>query len=197
MICAVLLAAGSSRRFGSNKLLAPLADGTPMALAAARALRASLSDVVAVVRPQDHAWHGCSPRRTFASRLFPAPPKAWAPCLAYGMRSAPAAHGGLIALADMPFIKSATVAAVARPLQNGAPMAAPVYGSRRGHPVGFGRRFYAELTVLDGDAGARALVEHHAKLLSPLVCDDPGILIDIDTPHDLQRHDSARGVQHL
>jgi len=48
----ILLAAGFSRRFGANKLLHPLADGIPIALAAARRLRAALPEVLAVVNPR-------------------------------------------------------------------------------------------------------------------------------------------------
>ena len=49
----ILLAAGFPRRFGANKLLQPLSDGVPMALAAARRLRAALPEVLAVVNPDD------------------------------------------------------------------------------------------------------------------------------------------------
>ncbi|MDE2088652.1 MAG: nucleotidyltransferase family protein [Gammaproteobacteria bacterium] len=195
MICAVLLAAGSGRRFGSNKLLAPLAEGTPLALAAARVLQAALSDVVAVVRPQDHDLARLFAAQGVRVTPFSGADQGMGASLAFGVRSTSAANGWLVALADMPFIQPATVAAVARLLQNGAPMAAPFYGSQRGHPVGFGRKFFDDLAALEGDSGARALVERYAKLLSPLVCDDPGILIDIDTPRDLQRHASAGGAR--
>ena len=50
-ICGILLAAGASKRFGSDKLLHPLAAGTPVALAALANLRAALPHVIAVVRP--------------------------------------------------------------------------------------------------------------------------------------------------
>ena len=49
----LLLAAGQGRRFGGNKLLYPLDDGTPMVLASARPLRAVLSETVAVVDNTD------------------------------------------------------------------------------------------------------------------------------------------------
>ena len=50
---AILLAAGRSSRFGGNKLLHPLADGTPVALAAARNLVAALPGALAVVKWRD------------------------------------------------------------------------------------------------------------------------------------------------
>jgi molybdenum cofactor cytidylyltransferase len=51
-ITGILLAAGYSKRFGSDKLLYPLADGTPMAVAAAQKLYATVNPVLAVVRPE-------------------------------------------------------------------------------------------------------------------------------------------------
>ncbi|MHB1579701.1 MAG: nucleotidyltransferase family protein, partial [Acidithiobacillus ferrooxidans] len=55
MIAGILLAAGASRRFGFSKLLQPLADGTPMALASARALREGTDRLIAVIRSEDKA----------------------------------------------------------------------------------------------------------------------------------------------
>ncbi|MGH8772938.1 MAG: NTP transferase domain-containing protein, partial [Burkholderiales bacterium] len=55
MIAGVLLAAGASSRFGSNKLLHPLPDGTPIAVAAGRNLKRAVEDAFAVVRSHDEA----------------------------------------------------------------------------------------------------------------------------------------------
>lgn len=50
-IVGILLAGGSARRFGADKLLHPLPDGVPIAVAAARNLAAALPRVVAVDDP--------------------------------------------------------------------------------------------------------------------------------------------------
>jgi molybdenum cofactor cytidylyltransferase len=61
----------------------------------------------------------------------------------------------------------------------------PTYHSSRGHPVGFAAKFRSELEKLQGDEGARSIVKgHHDKVLA-FECDDPGILVDIDTQADL------------
>jgi len=108
--------------------------------------------------------------------------------LAAGVRHARDADGWIVALGDMPFIASATFAAVARALREGALIAAPVHrtSDARGHPVGFSRSLYDELAGLDGDEGARSVVAHHRGDVSLIVVDDAGITRDIDTPRDLE-----------
>lgn len=88
-----------------------------------------------------------------------------------------------MALADMPRIASATIEAVARELDAGKPLVAPCYRGQRGHPVGFGLVHREALLALDGDTGARALLNSPA--LTRIDVDDPGILRDVDTPADL------------
>jgi molybdenum cofactor cytidylyltransferase len=78
------------------------------------------------------------------------------------------------------------VRGVVRLLQAGADMAAPVYQGQRGHPVGFSHAMRAGLEALDGDRGARTLLEQHAARLSLFEVNDPGCLADVDTPDDLR-----------
>jgi len=44
-----------------------------------------------------------------------------------------------------------------------------------------------ELLALDGDQGARSVVERHLDALKLVECDDPGILLDIDRKGDLEQ----------
>ena len=55
-ICGILLAAGASKRFGSDKLMHTLAGTTPVAVAALANLRSAIPHVIAVVRPGDIEW---------------------------------------------------------------------------------------------------------------------------------------------
>ena len=74
---------------------------------------------------------------------------------------------------------------VAQALRDGAPLAAPVQAGRRGHPVGFGREYYGELVALTGDTGARHILERDRSRIVLVPVDDPGILLDIDKPGDI------------
>ncbi len=188
MIAGILLAAGSSLRFGSNKLLHPLADGTPLVVAALRKLRPAVDHVVVVARPGDAELARVLANE--AAQLIPCPEAArgMGASLACGVRATPDAQGWLIALGDMPWTPSAIVARLAARLRSGAALVAPEHDGRRGHPVGFSQEFFPALSRLDGDAGARAILGAHAARLELLPTDDPGVLCDIDRPEDLPGH---------
>ena len=184
-VAGLLLAAGSSRRFGEDKLLYPLADGTPLAVAAARSLAAVLPGSIAVVGPGSTGLERLLRASGLAVVVNPRADEGMGTSLAQGVASATDAAGWVIALADMPWIATSTVAGVAGALHDGASVVAPVYRGKRGHPVGFSARHRAGLTGLAGDSGARCLLEHHAAELVFVEVDDPGILRDVDSPADL------------
>jgi len=73
---------------------------------------------------------------------------------------------------------------VARCLRQGASLVAPYYQGRRGHPVGIARHFYAELTRLQGNQGARGLLERYHDQVNKLIVSDPGVVRDVDRPED-------------
>ena len=87
--------------------------------------------------------------------------------------------------ADMPFVKPSTTQQIVQALQAGAAMAAPVYRRRRGHPVGFDAAFLGALTMLDGDSGARSILQQQCSQLLTIDTDDAGVLADVDVPTDL------------
>ena len=184
-VVGILLAAGSSRRFGSNKLLAPLANGTPLAAAAAGTLIAAVPESIAVVRPGDAALATLLAGKGLRIVECAEAERGMGHSLAAGVAATSTADAWLIALADMPSIKISTIAGLAAQLRAGSVLVAPFHAGRRGHPVGFTKGFGAELLSLTGDAGAHDLFSRHAASLTRLDVDDPGILIDVDIPGDL------------
>jgi molybdenum cofactor cytidylyltransferase len=185
-IVGVLLAAGRGERFGGHKLLAPLPDGTAVAVAAARNLDDALPDCIAVLRPGDEILASLLAAEGLRIVVNPDADHGMGTSLARGI-AAGDADGWVIALADMPAIRPATVAAVAAALAAGAPLAAPVYRGQRGHPIGFARRFRDALTALTGDRGGRDILAQHAQELRLIEVDDPGVLLDIDHAADLKK----------
>ncbi|UCH47303.1 MAG: nucleotidyltransferase family protein [Betaproteobacteria bacterium] len=183
---AVLLAAGSGSRFGGDKMLAPLADGTPIGVASWRNLVSAIANCVAVVRSDDGALRSaliaeganvieCADAQEGMSRSLIA-----------GLKATVNESGWVIALGDMPFIKPATIRKISDAIERGELIAIPTYKGKRGHPVGLSASLYKELMAITGDEGAREVVRRHANECRLIACDDdPGILRDIDTPDDL------------
>jgi len=184
-IVGILLAAGASTRFGADKLRAPLPDGTPVVLASARALLAGTDRALAVLRPERPELGELLAAQGMQTVVCRDAVTGMGASLACGVRAAHDAAGWVIALADMPFLRDATVAAVAQALRAGATIAAPVWNGRRGHPVGFDRQWYPALAALRSDTGARELLAAHADRITWVHCDDPGVVRDIDLPSDL------------
>ncbi|MBK7261887.1 MAG: nucleotidyltransferase family protein [Rubrivivax sp.] len=104
--------------------------------------------------------------------------------IAAGVAERPMATGWLVLPGDMPMISSASILAVAEALAE-HPVAFSQYHGRRGHPVGFAAELFSELIELDGDEGARRIVARYPA--HGVTVDDPGVLVDIDTPADLSR----------
>jgi molybdenum cofactor cytidylyltransferase len=106
-----------------------------------------------------------------------------------GIRALPAdASAALIHLADHPTVKAETFAAVVEAhRQSRKPIVIARYGGRRGHPVLFDRSLFGELLDAPEDQGARAVVNADASRVVYVDVDDPGILLDLDTPDDLAR----------
>jgi molybdenum cofactor cytidylyltransferase len=182
-VVGILLAAGSATRFGGDKLLAALPEGTRMAEAALLHLAASADAVVAVVRPGDDRLASLLSDRGARVTACPRAAEGMGASLAWGVRSAPVAAGWLVALADMPWIDPSTIARVVGTLREGAAIAAPGFRGERGHPVGFAASFYGELLALSGDEGAKAILARRS--VSLITTEDPGVLRDVDTPADL------------
>lgn len=198
-IVGLLLAAGHSRRFGqADKLMHTLSDGRSIAVTAAQNLLAALPRVVAVTRPHNTELQrelralGVTVTRCTDTEV------EMADTLAAGVRLCAQAwaaddtqrHGVVIALADMPYIRSDTITRIVHALAAGAGIVVPTYTQdgivKRGHPVAFAASFAGELLALRGDVGAKSLLQRYAQHIIYLPCDDPGILQDIDTVDDIQ-----------
>ena len=189
----ILLAAGFSRRFGStNKLLQRLPDGRPIALASAENLIKAIPFSIAVLRPENQALAelmlNAGLRVVFCSEND----EEMADSLATGVRFSAnfeaASNGFVVALADMPYIQSDTIVAVANQVADGASIVIPTYQNQRGHPVGFSAKFRSELVNIHGDEGARSIIKRYADELELLPTRDAGILVDIDTQNDLSAY---------
>jgi len=199
----LLLAAGRGSRFDAAgraaKLLASSPTGPrvgrPLAEAAAMALREAVPRIVAVVRPADspqqRSLHAVLRAAGCELVVNTAADDGIGRSIATGVAATAEAPGWLIALADMPAVATATIAAVRDALAQGALAAVPVHAGRRGHPVGFAAALRSELLALDGDEGARRVLAAHPP--TRVAVDDAGCLLDLDAPEDFEHARRAAG----
>jgi molybdenum cofactor cytidylyltransferase len=184
-IVGLLLAAGSAKRFGSDKLLHPLQHGVPIAVQAARHLKKEIPNVVAVLRPGSDKLAELLRAEGCEVTLCANADDGMGASLACAVRAAGAADGYLVALADMPFVRPTSIGAVRDALASGARIAAPYFRTRRGHPVGISGTFFDRLIELGGDEGARRILAAHEAEVVKVPVGDPGVIRDIDQPGDL------------
>jgi molybdenum cofactor cytidylyltransferase len=175
----VVLAAGGSTRFGGDKLLFRY-RGKPLVWWAAEALRRGGLEVYLVAA-----------RREVAQAAGEVYGVIYNPWWRLGLStSVKAAVAALLdkkcvvwMLGDMPCVKPSTVAAVAGRCKGG--LVVPTYRGARGNPAASCRDVYPLALALEGDVGLRALFGRVP--VEVVEVDDPGILVDVDTPGDLER----------
>jgi molybdenum cofactor cytidylyltransferase len=106
-----------------------------------------------------------------------------------GVAAVPAAaDGAVICLGDMPLISARLIDRLIEAFapDRGHLIAVPVSDDRRGNPVLWSRRFFAELMALDGDIGARHLIAKHTAAVAEVPVEGFGAFLDIDTPQALE-----------
>jgi molybdenum cofactor cytidylyltransferase len=118
----------------------------------------------------------------------PNPQEGIASSIRCGLCDLPAATEVVaVVLGDMPLVSKDTVRELLRAYEETRePIVFPEYRGRQGHPVLWGREFLGELRKLEGDRGAKALLERNRDRALALAVGDPGVCLDIDTPEDYQ-----------
>jgi molybdenum cofactor cytidylyltransferase len=190
---AIILAAGQSRRMGSNKLLAEL-DGKPLIVHVVDAVLAA--DLPKPIMVLGHAADDVrSALRNRAVTFITAEDHTdgMAHSLAAGIAAIPAGwQAALICLGDMPLISPALLQSLARQATSST-ILVPTFEGRRGNPVLWGRDYFDELAGLRGDVGARSLFERHADRTSLVLWSNASIHGDADTPEALAALRAANG----
>lgn len=183
-IQALVLAAGQSRRYGDDKRHACLPCGTPLWQAVLNNLSMSVKNITLAVKPGESGYFQSHARVPLLRVVeVPEPERGMGSTISSSLEYIDS-DKLLIVLADMPFVQASSFNQVCAALTSND-IVVPTFQSRRGHPVGFHRRYFSELSRLDGDSGGKVLLQKHANKVLELAVDDPGILYDIDTRQDL------------
>ncbi len=193
-VAAVVLAAGRSTRMGGpNKLLAELGGKPLVRIAVEQALASKASSVVVVTGHQADEVRRALDGLSVVFVHNPSFAAGLATSVKAGIAVVPDdADAAIICLGDMPLIDATLIDRLIEAFapDRGALIAMPFNEGRRGNPVLWSRRFFAELMTLEGDVGARHLIERHTEAVAEVAVEGPGAFLDIDTPEAL---DKARG----
>jgi len=185
----LVLAGGTSRRYGqANKLLATH-EGKPIVRHAVNTLVAARTAPVVVVLGHEAARVEATledlPVQTVRNESYT---EGQASSVRSGLewvqQRVPDADGVIVSLGDMPAVSPTTVDTLVDSFAAGLGDAlAPAYEGRRGNPVCFDRRFFDSLRTLEGDTGGRRLLlsDERSVLID---VSDPGVRQDIDRPAD-------------
>jgi molybdenum cofactor cytidylyltransferase len=188
---AILLAAGASSRAPINKLLAKI-NGQTVASISAQNLADAItlnSRNIAVVTGRDavdvEQSIGLNDVDFVCNTAFEA---GISTSLKMGLeRIAVDIELVLVALADMPFIKPATIDTLfimAKEMPD-RDIFVPTFNGKRGNPVLWRKSIFDDLKALEGDMGGKQLMKKYADRVHLVPVDDPGVLIDLDTQEAL------------
>ena len=160
MIAGVLLAAGSSTRFGKQKLLEPWRGEPLVRQSAMRLLDGGLAPVVVVIQDDDRLRTALAglPLRLVVN---PRPSAGVSGSIRLGIEAVPAdAAAALVSVADQPELTADAIRALIAAFGPGS-IVAPRYGSVSGNPRIYDRVFFPELMALNGDRGGQVLAGRH------------------------------------
>ncbi len=186
---AILLAAGSSRRMGTQKLLLPFRHSTLIESAARNILRSRVEHTMVVLGrdsekvrqalshlPVDFVYNEHHESGMFSSVIA-------------GLRHiAKNADPLLFFLGDQPEIPPRVINRLLESYEKeGAGIVIPVQRQRRGHPLLVNRTISRHIPGLDPQQGLRSLLPLFQDQILEVEVDAPGILMDIDTPEEYQQ----------
>lgn len=185
MIAAIVLAAGSSSRFGRPKPLLPAGDRTFLDTILGTLREAGVETVRVVLGARAGEILAATRLADAEVVINPEPERGMIASLRCGIRALPRGTGGFALWpVDHPLVRPGTVVALAARFEarGGTRIVVPIHDGSRGHPVLFPRATIPELLDAPDAEGARAVVRREPGRVDEVVCDDPGVVADIDTP---------------
>lgn len=181
----IMLAAGNSRRFGSNKLLYEI-DGVPMYLRTLEKLQKAARrfkncGIIVVTQYEEIA----AKAQELGVRVLinPHPERGISSSMQIGLAAAQESSACLFAVSDQPWLTTETIVNLVHKFQSEQKgMACTILNNKTGNPCIFSRKYYQELQEITGDKGGKQIINRHPEDVAYLEMKDARELVDIDTP---------------
>lgn len=183
---AIVLAAGSARRFGDPKLLLPFGDSTIIGCVIAALEQADLEPIIVVAGEQIAAITEALKDTRARVICNPLPARGMTSSLRVGVAELPENVADfLVALGDQPSLRAGDVRRLLEARRrSGKGIALPTHHGKRGHPVSFDGRYRAEIVALGDSDTLRDLIHAHGDDTLEVDCSSDAVLRDIDTPEE-------------
>ena len=183
----ILIAAGSSKRFGAQDKLSADYRGQQMIGHALQTYAVlPLSERILVLRP--HSDFDRLPQAAEYKAIFnPNADDGMGASISAGMVALGDCDGVMVALADMPAIQPDTVTSLIEAAKHtDKTIILPDRAGKDGHPVIFAKQHFGHLRQLDADIGGRDIIKANPHALLRVPVEDDGVRFDIDRPEDLR-----------
>ena len=192
MIAAVVLSAGESSRMGRPKALLPIEGETFIGRIVAALKRTRAGRIIVVLGHNAEQLTAAIRPLGLEILINPDYKLGQLSSLHVAVRELQAdasCEAMLLHLVDHPYIDAALVdRMIARFHETKKDVVVPRCRGKRGHPVLFSRRLFAELLAAPMDQGAKAVVNAHANDTLEIETEEEGIALDIDTPELYRQH---------
>jgi molybdenum cofactor cytidylyltransferase len=188
-VSAIILAAGESKRMGMPKALCQWGQGTFLEAVVSALREAEIQNIGVVLGAleQEIRAHG-----------LPNGIQVWSnPNYYQGQLSSlqvalknqsPEILGTVVALVDHPATESKTIRALIHAFKNdSSKVIRPSYQEQKGHPILIGRHWWADIVSASTILSLRDMLSRHPEKVITTGVNDPGILLDIDTPEILSQ----------
>ncbi|WP_206530122.1 NTP transferase domain-containing protein [Nordella sp. HKS 07] len=175
---------------GANKLLARIDDRAMIRMTVEAMLASAARPVIVVTGHERERVEAALTGLDVHFVHNPAYASGLASSLKAGLADMPGdADGVVVGLGDMPLVAGRHInrlIAAFSPAEKRS-IIVPVHAGERGNPVLWSRAYFAEMLALDGDRGAKGLMEAHEDHIAEVQVRSDVVLADFDTPEALAR----------
>ncbi len=194
-VAGLVLAAGASRRMGTDKALLRFRGRTFLEAILATLEEAGVEQRTVVLGHHAEQIQAATNLTNVQVVVNPHYSLGQTTSLQAGLRALeePGLEAVVLCLVDHPAVSASTVRQLVTVYRDLRPaVAVPIYHGRRGHPVVLDRALFHPLMALSAEEGANTVIRQFGDRTQPVVVDDPGVTLDIDDPEALARWDEAR-----